>query len=464
MQTYDCIVVGAGISGLSVAYGLSRRDARVVVVERAATVGGALCSETTDDGFVLDHGTQTISSDNPTLWQHFGELGIAQDRLIAKSQRVYLPHRGHLQPLSISPFSMVRSPLLSTRGKLRLFAEPLLPRTRAEDESITSFFDRRLGPEFMRGVVDPFVAGVFGGDPDNLSMRSMFPHLWKLEQHHGSLTWGLISQIISKKQHNGHQKRETFNFRRGLGSWPSALADALGPDRVWTNTEATAVTPEERGWSVTISRDGHQEKLFANRLVLAVPAHVAARLVADIEPAAAESLKAMAHPPLSVIHLGYHRDDITHPLDGFGMLCPRQEQCHTLGNLWMSTTFAGRAPDGSVLTTTFVGGARRPELAMQDDEAIISMVKEEQQQLIGARRPPQMVRLVRWQHSVPQYDAAHPQRVGMCNRLEARWPGLYLAGNYRDGFSAEHCWERGKTLAEEMVLPTPKQSEEVEAS
>ncbi len=453
MFTYDCIIVGAGMSGLSTAYALHHRGAKIVLIESKSTIGGALCSENTNTGFVLEHGTQTVSSDAPALWKHFEDIGIAQDRIVASSQRVYLPRQGVLEPLSLSPGALVQSRLLSPQAKLRMLAEPLLPRTPTSDESIGSFFKRRLGPEFTRTIIEPFVSGVYGGNMDELSVHALFPALWEMEQRHGSLVGGMLAS--NKHNHTettSSAKRETFSFRKGLATWPQALAEQVGWEHIWCNTHITKLAPANQSWYVTVMRNGHEEVIHATRVVLAIPAHSVAPLLAELEPMTTHYLKAIRYPPLAVIHMVYQRDQVSHPLDGFGMLCPADEQCKLLGTLWMSRIFAERAPDGMVLASSFLGGARNPELTVQSDEALIARAKQEQRNLMGISGETVFTRIVRWQHSIPQYDASHAACLAACNRLEARWPGLYLLGSYRNGFSVEACWQKGMELGHHMVL------------
>lgn len=451
MPKYDCIVVGAGISGLTAAYTLHKRGASVLLVEANERVGGALYSETTSDGFTLEHGTQTVSSDDPDLWDHFAELGIDSERITTNSQMIHLPYQGELKPLSLSPFALLRSNLLSFSAKLRLCGEPFLPRARTNDESIAHFFNRRFGTEFTRTIVEPFVSGVYGGDLTELSVKAMFPSLWKMEQSYGSLFRGLLARSFHKSQYTQH-RRETFSFYTGLSSWTQALANALDDSHVWLNTSATKLQPTERSWNVTVVRDGREEVVNAKRVLLAVPAEEAAKLVAELEPMAAHALQTMPTPPLAVVHLGYRREDVAHPLDGMGMLCPSHEACQTLGHLWMSMSFPGRAPYNHVLITTFVGGARTSDLAMQDEASLIGMVGLEHRRYLGTKSEPVFAQVRSWHRSIPQYDAAHHHRLGAYNRLEARWSGLYLIGNYRNGFSVEKCWQHARNVAASVVL------------
>jgi oxygen-dependent protoporphyrinogen oxidase len=450
MPSFDCIIIGAGISGLSAAYALQKRGAKVLVVEQQGKTGGALFSEQTNDGFVLDHGAQTISSSDTALWSHFEELGIAQSLTESHSQRIYLPHEGKLEPLMLSPLEMVRTPMLSVAARARLLFEPFLPRAVTNDESIAQFFSRRLGPDFAEKIIAPFVSGVYGGDLHELSVRSLFPGLWKMDQQYGSLLGGLLASGTG----NGadRQQRKTFSFQQGLSTWTDALTQAIGEEALWLNTIAQTIQQDGQQWRVTVEQNGKQEELETDRVILAVPASVAGSLVQPFAPEATTALQAIKYPPLTVVHLAYQETSIDHPLDGMGMLCAQKDACHVLGVLWMSTIFSGRAPDGYALTTTFVGGTRSPNLARYDDASLLSVIKQEHRQYLGTRSEPVMERIVRWEHAIPQYDAAHTQRVAATNRLEARWPGVYLLSNYRYGFSVEQCWNQAQELAAHVVL------------
>lgn len=459
MQTYDCIVVGAGISGLSAAYELHRRGARLLVVEAQNEPGGSMRSERTSEGFVLENGPNTVVSRDPALDQHLSDLGIAEERIAAErtGARRYIVLQGKPQLIPMSPPALLKTPLLSTPAKLRVLAEPLLPRAVTPDESVKMFFARRLGPEVANHLLDPFVSGVYAGVPTELSIKSSFAALWEAEQQYGSIIVGMLrgrKKPPSEGKDQPRRRSEMLSFREGLQTWPRAIARALGAEQVSFGTTARTLQPAEQGWHLTVERNGQTEVLQARHVVLAVSAPVAARLVADLDPISAQALGGIAYPPLAVVHLGYHRSAVEHSLDGFGMLCPSGEGRRILGTLWPSSLFPGRAPDDMVLMTSFVGGARMPDLAQQDLEALIEMVAQEQQALVGARGEPAFARVAYWEHAISQYNAGHEERMAALDRLEAMFYGLHLLGNYRDGVNVEKCWHKGRNLGLHLPLNT----------
>jgi protoporphyrinogen/coproporphyrinogen III oxidase len=458
-MSYDCIIVGGGISGLGAAYGLLRRDAALLLIEAAPEVGGAMQSERTPEGFLIEHGPNTVVGNDPALWAAFDKLGIGAERIVAGAQGKtrYLLHHGNAEPLPLSPPALLTTPLLSPLAKLRALAEPLIPRTSAADESAYAFVARRVGRDAAERFLDPFVSGVYAGDPRQLSMRASFPSLWASEQRAGSLLLGMASGRRRGPQPLG--KRELFSFEQGLRRWPEAVARALGPRRLWTNSRVTAIAPTADGWQLTVVRaHGETVALHASEVILAAPAYVSAELVAPLDGDAARALGGIPYPPLAVVHLGYFREDVSHPLDGFGMLCPASEGRAVLGSLWPSTLFAGRAPQGAVLTSQFVGGMRAPELALDDDATLIARTHRELVDLIGVSGKPRMARVVRWPRAIPQYLAGHEARMAALARLEAARPGLHLLGNFRGGVSAVQCWQNGVALAARVRLPRAVES------
>jgi oxygen-dependent protoporphyrinogen oxidase len=455
MTNYDCVVVGGGISGLSAAYGLRRQGAKVLLIESADRVGGAIHSVRTADGYTLDCGPNTVTSKDAALWQHFANLGIMDERMAAERSggRRFILLGGKPELIPNTPAGLVMTPLLSTGAKLRVLAEPLIPRTHLPDESVSAFFARRVGRQLADRMVDPFVSGVYAGDPKGTSIKAAFPSIWEAEQRGGSIVRGMIMgrKSAPKKPKGERPKSVLFNFAGGLAAWPQAVARALGSDNVWLNSRARSLRQHEGDWELTVDRGGQTELVSVGMVVLAVPAYVVADLVAEIDAAAAKALRAIPYPPMAVVHLGYKREAISHPLDGFGVLCPSGEGRKVLGILWSSTLFASSAPAGHVLTTTFVGGARIPETTRQSDADVIAMVVREHEQILGARGVPAMTHITRWNQAIPQYTAGHAQRMAALDQLESAHPGLFLLGNYRDGLSVEKCWDKGIALGERVV-------------
>jgi oxygen-dependent protoporphyrinogen oxidase len=455
MNTYDSIVIGAGISGLSTAYALQRSGQDVLLLEASAQVGGAIRSIRTPDGYVLDCGPNTVTSNDPALWQEFADLGIAERRLTADrtGARRFILLNGKPALIPTGPSQFFTTPLLSLRGKLRILAEPIIPRAATNDESVASFFSRRIGREAAARMVDPFVSGVYAGDPAATSIKAAFPTIWAAEQRAGSIVRGMISRprTASPQPKAPRQRSVLFNFTDGLAEWPRALANALGPARVWCSTPVRELRPAGDGWQITLERAGRTEVIEARSVVLATPAFVAADLIAGWAPEAAQALRGIPYAPSAVVHLGFKREQVAHPLDGFGLLAPAVEQRDFLGILWSSSLFPGRAPEGHVLTTTIIGGARAPHLVEESEAELVALAVREHAAVLGVNGTPTLTHVTRWNRAIPQYIAGHDARMAVLATLEAAHPNLALIGNYRGGVGVEKCYHNAHATAERLV-------------
>jgi oxygen-dependent protoporphyrinogen oxidase len=466
METYDVVVVGGGVSGMSAAYALHKRGSEVLLLEAGAEVGGSMRSVTTPGGYTLDLGPNTLGTRDARLWSEFADLGIAGELLPAQraGRKRYFLKDGAPLAIPSSPVAMLRTPLISLGAKLRMLAEPLMPRGAGVDESVRSFFSRRIGPQATERLVDPFVSGVYSGDPGQMSIKATFPSLWEAERRAGSIVRGMLKGGKKAAGPKGPQmKSVTFNFAGGIATWPRAVARALGPRRVWRNARVTDLFNEGGLWRLVVERDGRSETVESRAVILATPAHAAAELVADLDGAAAEALRAIPYSSMAVVHLGYRREQVAHPLDGFGVLAPSGEGKPFLGILWTSSLFPSFAPKGRVLTTTLMGGAIRPIRPEQREADLVAVAVRENEYVLGAGGAPELVHFSRWPHAIPQYTFGHDERIAALERLELARPGLYFAGSYRGGVGVPKCWRNAVELAARVATALATRNEAVSA-
>jgi oxygen-dependent protoporphyrinogen oxidase len=291
---------------------------------------------------------------------------------------------------------------------------------------------------------------VFAGLPEKLSVRSAFPRLWELEQRYGSLIKGAIlgARERRKRQEQSKQNAQSFSFKEGLQTLIDALARALG-DKVRTGAALRGLRREEAGFALELA--GHPEAVRARAVVLTIPAHAYEGLDLGFDcEAARHALGQIYYPPVAVVFCGYRRNPLGQPLDGFGFLVPRRENRQILGSLWNSSLFPGRAPEGGLALTVFVGGSRQPENARWPEDKLFGVVAEELQALLGLPRP-DLQRIFRWPRAIPQYQVGHRQLIAAVEACEARHPGLYLGGNFRGGISVADCVKSAHALADKVA-------------
>lgn len=439
----DILVIGAGISGLSSAWFLKQKGHRVRVIEAAPRGGGCLQSAHPGD-FLVEGGPNSTLDRGTALAELTRDVGLAGEVVEANqaARRRYIVKDGRLLPLPGGPGAFIRTPLFSAAAKLRLLLEPFHGRAKGE-ESVAEFVRRRLGPEFLDWAVDPFVSGVYAGDPDRLSVRSATAKIYALEAEYGSLFVGAVMRLLRGRASGPTPTGRLIAFREGMQALPDAVTAALD-GAVHFGKPVRGLSPHPGGWQV--ETDG--ERYEAERVVLAVPAYHAAELLSPLDPELAEPMAQINYPPVASVALGFGREQVGHPLDGFGALIPRRLGIETLGALFSSTLFPGRAPEGKVLLTAFIGGARNPAVGQRDEGELAAKVLEDLRPLLGIDGEPVFSQVTLWPRAIPQYELGHPDRIARIDRALLRWPGLHLRANWRDGISVGDCVTMAKALAE----------------
>jgi oxygen-dependent protoporphyrinogen oxidase len=445
----DVLVVGAGISGLVAAFRLHRGGRRVAVVEAATRAGGVIGSRRRE-GFLYEAGPNSALDTTPLIGALLRDAGVAEERREASAvaAKRFVVREGRPMALPTSPAAFLATRVFSLRAKLRLAREPFIRRAPPEtDETVAAFVRRRLGDEFLDYAIEPFVAGVYAGDPERLSVRAAFPRLHALEQRYGSLIRG---QVLGARERGRSRDRaknvaSSFSFRSGMQTLPDVLARAL--PALELGVRATRVDRIEGGFRVTGEQAGVPRSWQARAVLVATPAEAAAGLLRDLAPAASSALGAIPYAPVASVATAYARADVAHPLDGFGFLAPRKEDRPILGTLFSSSMFEERAPEGAVLLTSFVGGERDPALACAAPARIAAIVARELRDLLGAGTP-LWQEVVQWPRAIPQYTVGHLDRMAVVERAEREIPGLYLRANYRDGVSVGDCIKSASATAD----------------
>lgn len=445
----EVIVIGAGISGLTAAYALRESGYDVAVLDQCSVPGGRMRSERID-GFLMECGANSMVTPAPAAETLVAELGLEPEK-IARSNAArhrYLVRGARARSLPLQPHRFLLCDFLSLPGRLRVLMEPFVP-AQHDDETVADFVRRRFGGELLDYVVDPLVAGLLAGDPEQLSVDAAFPQLKQLERCAGSVIGGIIKSRFrhgAKSAAGDPRRRVLSSFRQGLGTLPRAVASRLA-GRVFLGHRVEAVQQRAGGYRVKVRRGSLVRWTTADSVIVALPAYAAAAVLYGLDPRITEALAEIRHPPLAVVFLGYRAQSIAHPLDGVGVLTPAVEKRGALGMLFSSTLFAGRAPPGHVALTAFVGGARQPELALLGPDELKDLVHSEVRQLLGGRAPPLVAHTYHWRHGLPQPGLDHASRIDKMRAFAADHRGLFLTGNYISGVSTAACVEQAFATA-----------------
>ncbi|WP_456269672.1 protoporphyrinogen oxidase [Kushneria sp. AK178] len=453
-DSHDVIVVGGGATGLAAARTLARHGRRVALLEREAYVGGNISSRR-DGEWQTEIGPNTLIM-KPPLYRLLEEMNLLGEAQSAgpKAQKRFVAMDGHPVALPTHPLRALNNPLIGREGWSQIVREPFARRSNASEESLAGFVERRLGRRVLERMVDPFVSGVYAGDPQKLSAQAAMPRLVAIERDYGSLIRGGLTRLWQSRRATPEMPVE---WRGKLVSFPSGLgrlAQRLGEEitthggEIACGCDVTAIEKENAGWAVTDST-GHCRR--ARHLVLAVSAPVAIKLLTGLDAALTAPLAEIAYPPVNAVALGFRREDITHALDGFGVLIPSIEKRRTLGALFSSTIFDGRTPAGHCLINAFIGGRRQPEAAEGSDAEQVQQVLYDLRDLLGIRGDPVWQQVSRWPQAIPQYELGHLERIARLDRALEHHDGLSLVGNWRDGIAVGDCLENGRRLGERLA-------------
>lgn len=461
-------VIGGGLTGLSAAHRLStmapatRRALEVILLEARPRVGGSIWTNSRD-GYTIEGGADSFITTKPQGVDLCRSLGLA-GQLVGTdpaNRRTFVVRQGRLLPVPegfvlMAPnrlLPVLTSPVLSWPGKLRLLLDLILPRQgdNETDESLASFVRRRLGREVLDRLVQPLVSGTYAGDPAELSLRATLPQFLEAEVRHGSLIRGAKrlarASRASSRYESGARHGMFVTLTEGMGTLPRALAAALPPGALRTESPVRRLLrPDPAGrWRV---EPLNGPPIEADAVLLTTEAHAAARLVDGVDPELSLVLRSVPYASSAIVSLGLRRDQIAHPLDGFGMVVPAVEGRSIQAVSFASVKFPMRAPAAHVLLRVFLGGAAQPDLFDREDEALGELALGELRDLLGVRGTPQLVEVARHPRAMPQYTLGHLDRVAALRDRTARHPGLILAGNYLDGVGVSDCIRSGMASAE----------------
>ncbi len=452
----DSIIIGAGISGLVAAHRLNKMNRDILLIESGARAGGVIQSRDAE-GFLIECGPNSLRGTEEFL-DLVEELNLT-DELITADPRapayVYADSRLHAVPMN--PRAFVKTKLISTSAKFRLLREPFVKaRLESGEESIESFVRRRLGDEILERLVAPFLSGVYAGAPDDLSVQACFPKLAEFESESGSVLRGALRTARKTRGRRGKPKRSLrpyrlCSFRRGLSALPEAIAGSLG-DRLLTRARIIGINKNlsTGRFEIRIEHQGEIKIFDGSTLVISTPAFVAGRLLDQIAPGIASLVAEIPYVSIASVPLAYRADQTPRRLDGFGFLAPRGEGLRTLGSIWNSSLFTGRAPEGWILMTNFIGGASDPEAVNYSDEDLIRIAHRDLSKVLNISGEPRRLPITRYERAIPQYTIGHAARVARIESELRATPGLWVTGNYMRGVSLGDCIKQAERAAVEV--------------
>ncbi len=445
----DAVIIGAGITGLTTAFLLLKKGLSVLLLEKSARVGGQMES-IHEDGFVFESGPNTGVVSNTEVVELFQLLGdrcsIEIARKEAKVRLIWKDGKFHPLPCGLS--SSIATPLFTWNDKIRILFEPFRKKGNDPFESVGSLARRRLGKSFVDYAVDPFISGIYAGDPNKLVTRFALPKLYNLEQNYGSFIRGAMKKASEpKSERDKLATKEVFSVKGGFGSLSKALANEISTENIRLSVSDIQAKPVDNGWNVFLPETN--EQISSKYLVSTVAAYSLPSLFNFIPEAEITPVSSLHYAPVIQVGVGVEQANDCVP-NAFGGLVPSCEKQKMLGILFPSSCFANRSPEGGGTLSFFIGGSKHPEYLTYTDERLQTLVKESLHKMLGfpADYSPSKIKIFRHEKAIPQYEADSEQRLACIEKLQKKYPGLILAGGIRDGIGMADRIKQATKIAE----------------
>lgn len=457
-------IIGGGLSGLSTAAKLHRLDPsiQVVLFEGGHRLGGVIHTEQVGK-YLIDHGADMFSMKPSAAIDFCCELGL-QDQLIEPKpagRGARIVRNGQLVPIpdgfvlmrATQLWPMLCTPLLSLQGKLRFLLERWISPTKDdEDESVSTFVQRRMGQEVLDRIVAPLAAGIYTADVTKLSMQTTMQAIASMEKKYGSLARATAVRRRSgedsvERGSTGARYGQFRAFRGGMIELINGIARALPDESIKLNCSVESIRPNGNQWIVTES--GIDQEF--DHVVVAVPPKSAIQLLETTAPQASAELAKIESASTAIVVLAVSASDIQRPVNTFGFVVPLSEKRRILAGSFASHKFSGRAPEDHVLIRVFMGGAMQPELLDKSNEELTAIVREELGELIGLTGDPLLARVIRWNDAMPQYHVGHRDRIRIIDEEIDRISGLSFTSNALHGVGIAPVIKQADQVARKVV-------------
>jgi len=450
----DVVVIGAGLTGLTTAHYLKKFKKDFMVIEKENKVGGAI-SSIKKNGFLYEEGPNTGVIGNTTVVELFEDLSNKCELELAGDnvKKRFILKNGKWEHLPLGFIDAISTPLFTLNDKFRVLGEPFRSRGKNPHENLADFVKRRLGKSFFEYAIDPFIIGVYAGDPNYLIPKYALPKLYNLEQKYGSLIGGTFRKgFIKKSEMEKKVNRKVFSFKNGLGSLTDALMHSAGPEKFILGAQNITVNPSEDLYIVQFKNNtGKDCTIKTKKIITTIGAYALETTLPFIDQSSMKKLNSLLYTKVVELAIGFNKWE-GRALDGFGGLIPSKEKRDLLGVLYMTSLFENRSPIAGALLSVFMGGVRRQDLIGLSDTEITNKVEKECLELLNLKSfNPDLFEIIRHNKAIPQYGVESGERFETVALLEKKYLGLQIGGNLRDGIGMADRIKQGKELAENVL-------------
>lgn len=450
----DTVIIGAGLTGLTLAYYLKKKGKDVLVLEKLGRTGGVIRTVKELD-YVYETGPNTGVVGNPEVAELFEELADLCTLEIAdpRAKRRLIWKNGHWRALPSGLISAIFTPLFTLKDKFRVLGEPFRKKGTNPEENLADLVKRRLGKSFLNYAIDPFISGIYAGDPKYLIPKYALPKLYALEQNYGSFIRGSMAKAKERKKNPRLQKatKEVFSAKGGLGNLIKALTEKIGKETFLLQAKNTVILPAENGFRIQTEVNEEIQEIRANRVITTVGTNPLLQMLPFLTDEEKQPFAELKYASVVQCIAGYRKWK-GRDLNAFGGLVPTIENKNILGALFTSSFFSGRAPKNGALISVFMGGTKRPDIYEMDDHELEDLIAVDLCKMLGMPEfKPDLFEIYRYKYAIPQYGLSSAKRFEMIETLQQKYPGLILAGNIRNGIGMADRIKQARDLADEIA-------------
>lgn len=450
----DIAIIGAGLTGLTTAFWLKRSGKEISILERTDRTGGQIHSFH-ENGFIFESGPNTGVVSYPEIAELFQALApscsLETARDASKCRLIWKGNR--FRTLPAGPVQAITTPLFTLSDKFRILGEPFRKKGTNPNESVAELAERRLGKSFVRYAVDPFLSGVYAGDPNKLITRYALPKLYNLEQQYGSFIRGSIAKAKQPKTDRDKlATKKVFSVNGGLNTLTNAMTEAIGKEHIILSAKKIRISPKGKQWEITYETPQGVQSMTANRVITTTGAYTLPELLPFIPKKQMDYISNLYYAPVVQVSVGIkHTGSLK--FQAFGGLVPSCENKDVLGILFPSACFEGRSPEEGALFSFFIGGVRRSDLTQLSDDQLKKLVRHELHSMLKfpEDKEPDMIRIFRHQRAIPQYELNSGKRFETIEQLEKSYPGLILAGNIKGGIGMADRIRQATGIANSII-------------